>query len=117
MIYPGRNAYYRRVNDNIESFHEVLMKFHLYKNETFEANSEIILDWGKKLVTELNTICPGVENTIIFNGYGAHIQFEFLNYLKSKSVIVIALPAHTSHVLQPLDVTVFGPYKSYLQLE
>lgn len=30
-------------------------------------------------------------------------------------VLVIALPPHTSHDLQSLEVTVFGSYKPYLQ--
>lgn len=31
------------------------------------------------------------------------------------SVVGFTLPAHTSHVLQPLDVKVFGPFKRYVQ--
>ena len=30
---------------------------------------------------------------------------------------VVGIPAHTSHVLQPLDVTIFGPFKSFLERE
>ena len=37
--------------------------------------------------------------------------------LADNNVVVLALPAHTSHVRQPLDVSVFGVYKSYLQEE
>lgn len=32
-----------------------------------------------------------------------------------KNVIVSGLPAHTSHVLQPLEVTIFGPLKKSLK--
>lgn len=30
---------------------------------------------------------------------------------------VIEIPAHTSHVLEPLGVTVYGPFKSHIQRE
>ena len=35
--------------------------------------------------------------------------------MKENDIIAISLPAHTLHVLQPLDVTVFAAFKSYLQ--
>ena len=37
--------------------------------------------------------------------------------MKENDIIAIGLPAHTSHVLQPLDVTVFAAFKSHLQAE
>jgi hypothetical protein len=30
---------------------------------------------------------------------------------------LLTLPAHTTHRLQPLDVSVFGPFKSYFRDE
>lgn len=54
---------------------------------------------------------------LILDGYSGHIQYKFLNMMKEIRVVVIALPSQTSHVLQPLDVSVFGPYKNYLQAE
>ena len=38
-------------------------------------------------------------------------------YLKHNDVVVKELPTHMSHVLQPLDVTVFGRFKSFLKRE
>lgn len=52
---------------------------------------------------------------LLLDGYRGHIQFDFLNYMKENRIVVIAVPTHTSHVLQPLDVTVLGPCKNYLQ--
>lgn len=50
----------------------------------------------------------------VLNCYSTHIQFPFLTFMQETRVLVIALPAHTSHELQPLDVAAFGTYKSYL---
>ena len=44
-------------------------------------------------------------------------QYKVLLYLKDNGIVVVALPGHTSHVLQPLEVTVVGPFKSFLQRE
>ncbi|ENN77079.1 hypothetical protein YQE_06414, partial [Dendroctonus ponderosae] len=35
------------------------------------------------------------------------------NLIKSNGVVLLTFPPHTSHKLQPLDRTVFGPYKTY----
>lgn len=40
-----------------------------------------------------------------------------LHLFLSDRILVVALPAHLSHFLQPLDVSVFSAYKSYLQRE
>lgn len=118
VIFPGKQPHYRVVNGVHETIHDSLMPCHLYYNETSAANSEIIFDWGKKFVEETKEIRKnGNHMVLILDGYGGHIQFNFLKYLKDNNIVVIALPAHTSHVLQPLDLTVFGPYKSYLEEE
>ena len=54
---------------------------------------------------------------LLYDGYICHIQFTVLQFFKDNGVIVISIPAHTSHVLQPLDVSVHGPFKSYMQRE
>lgn len=40
-----------------------------------------------------------------------------MGFLRQKNVITIAVPAHCSYELQPLEVTVFSTYKSSLQKE
>lgn len=44
------------------------------------------------------------------DGYACHLSFKTLSLLKN-GIIVAGLPANTSHVLQPLDVSVFGQLK------
>ena len=38
-----------------------------------------------------------------------------LRYFKENRVISFAIPAHSSHKMQPLDVGMFGPFKSVIQ--
>lgn len=118
VVYPGKLPHFRRVAGKLETLHDCLPDSYLYYNDSSAANSEIILDWGKKFVEETKHVREnGNHMILVLDGYGGHIQLEFLQFMKDNRIVVIALPAHTSHVLQPLDVTVFGPYKSYLQEE
>lgn len=50
---------------------------------------------------------------LILDNHESHISVESLNYAKEKGIVMLTLPPHTSHKLQPLDRTVFGPLKKY----
>lgn len=52
---------------------------------------------------------------LVFDGYTCHIQYHVLQKFYWNGTIAITLAAHTSHVLQPLDVSVFSPFKSALE--
>jgi hypothetical protein len=45
---------------------------------------------------------------LILDGHGSHLQADFLTYCMDHRILILQLPPHTSHFLQPLDVGVFG---------
>ena len=46
------------------------------------------------------------------DGYGPHCyDFTVLRQAEQQRIIIAAFPSHTSSLLQPLDVAVFGPLK------
>lgn len=46
---------------------------------------------------------------LVMDGYSAHISYNTLVMIRDHNITVCGLPAHTSHVLQPLDICVFDP--------
>ncbi len=48
---------------------------------------------------------------LLLDGLNAHLKYDALKTLKDAGIVVIALPAHTSHALQPLDLAVFSATK------
>lgn len=58
---------------------------------------------------------PSVENKIllIMDNHESHITVEAIKLARENHIIFLTLPPHTSHKLQPLDRTVFGPYKTF----
>ena len=50
---------------------------------------------------------------LILDGHGSHIDLEFLWLCKQNKVELLFLPAHSSHVLQPLDLSVFSVVKRF----
>jgi hypothetical protein len=52
------------------------------------------------------------KRLLILDGHGSHATPEFMRLCIANRIQLLYLPAHTSHVLQPLDISVFGPLKS-----
>ncbi|KAL0830078.1 hypothetical protein ABMA28_003535 [Loxostege sticticalis] len=48
---------------------------------------------------------------LIFDGHSTHVQLSVVEKAKQNNITFIKLPPHSSHLLQPLDLGVFKPYK------
>jgi hypothetical protein len=54
---------------------------------------------------------------LILNGHGSHLTAEFDRICTENDIIPICMPPHSSHLLQPLDVSCFAVLKrQYRQL-
>lgn len=49
---------------------------------------------------------------LIMDNHESHISIAIIDKAKDNGVVLLTLPPHTSHHLQPLDRCVFGPFKS-----
>ena len=49
----------------------------------------------------------------LYDGHSSHVSPQLIESANSNNLILFVLPAHTSHLLQPLDVSVFGPFNKY----
>ena len=53
----------------------------------------------------------GKYRMLLFDGHGSHLSQEFLDFCWKYHIRPFLLPAHTTHLLQPLDVGVFQSLK------
>lgn len=53
----------------------------------------------------------GAKRLLILDGHSSHLTADFDTFCKENAIICLCMPAHASHLLQPLDVGVFGPLK------
>lgn len=54
---------------------------------------------------------------LILDNHTSYISLEAFNLCKSSFITILSLPPHTSHRLQPLDLTCFGSLKNTLYRE
>lgn len=54
---------------------------------------------------------------LIVDGHGSHINMRFLDWCSTHRILVAVFPPHTTHRLQPLDVSLFSPLATYYSQE
>ena len=55
----------------------------------------------------------GRYRLLILDGYDSHLTVQFVRYCEMQDIIILQLPPHTSHFLQPLDVVIFQQWKHW----
>ncbi|XP_053386768.1 uncharacterized protein LOC128550861 [Mercenaria mercenaria] len=81
-------------------------------SESGWSNSEVFQQYMEthlmKYLPERNDDLPVL---LLFDGHRSHVNLNLIEWARNQHIILYVLPAHTSHVLQPIDVGCFGPYE------
>jgi hypothetical protein len=87
---------------------------HLYgnakKNRDITFMFKEFLSFFNKLVS--SGVSLSNQHLLILNGHGNHVTLETIGLVKEFGLDMITLPSHTSHALQPLDVSCFEPFNT-----
>ena len=54
---------------------------------------------------------PESQVLLILDNHPSHLSIEGVNFCRSNGIVLLSLPPHCSHKMQPLDRTVYGPLK------
>lgn len=86
--------------------------WHYGHSENGYNDSKINLEWLTRVFDpQTKEIANGEPRVLICDGFGTHETLEVLEFCLGNNIIMCRLPSHTSHKLQPCDVSVFGPLK------
>lgn len=66
-----------------------------------------------KHITKHTKCLPDSKILFIMDNHNSHLSVPAIEYCRSNGIVVLTLPPHTSNKLQPLDRTVFGPFKTF----
>lgn len=78
-------------------------------------NTELFLEWGKMFLNQL-PINDNTPHLLLLDGHGSHtFNLQFLNLMKQHNprVEVWCFPPHSTHILQPADVSLFRSLKHH----
>jgi hypothetical protein len=85
------------------------------------TDSELGAEWLEKCFEpETSKDQKGEYRLLLWDGHSSHISTAAIKYCIEKKIIPLCLPPHTTHLLQPCDVGLFGPqatlYKNRIML-
>ncbi|KAJ8909702.1 hypothetical protein NQ315_002742 [Exocentrus adspersus] len=104
VIFKGKNVIESWLSQNVKDE----MAYAASKRGWME--STIFYNWFKK--SFLPNIGKDRPVLLIYDGHSTHVSPEVCQLATDNAVTILKLPPHTTHVLQPLDVAIFGPFKT-----
>ena len=75
-------------------------------------NSDIFLEWLAHFINHSGS-APENPTLLLMDNHASHVNLPIIDKAKEHGVVLLTLPPHTSHRLQPLDRSVYGPLKKY----
>lgn len=107
IIYKGKRLTQELVSNGMEG-----SKFTTSENGW--VTSDIFLDFFKNHFLTNVTERPVI---LLYDGHSTHITANIIETARESNVHLFVLPPHSSHMLQPLDVSIFSPFKQQLNSE
>jgi hypothetical protein len=82
------------------------------------TNNEIGLAWLKQVFDRsTKEKARSSYRLLILDGHGSHLTMEFIDYCDQDKIFLAVFPPHSTHTLQPLDVTLFKPLSTAYSTE
>jgi hypothetical protein len=79
---------------------------------TGQSNENFFIDYLKHFIT-CEKPCKEDTALLILDNHESHVSIAAINVAKENGIVMLTLPPRISHKLQPLYLTVCGPYKAY----
>lgn len=85
-------------------------------NKSGWITAELFLDVLKHIKKHLDPKPePGKHILLLMDNHDTHVTVSSVQFCRENGIILLSFPPHTSHKIQPLDVAVFGAFKSALK--
>ena len=104
VIFPGSMPKY-----NLEKVYP--SDFDLGKSQSGWISADTFFEWFANLFFPSVRDCVQFPTILFLDGHTSHINLATAVFCRENNIILYCLPLHASHLMQPLDVAVYGPLK------
>lgn len=88
-------------------------KAYIIPSESGFTNDEITLLWLKHFIKNTKSTPETEWKLLLMDNHGSHMLSEFVKLANENKIRPFPFLPHLTHVMQPLDVGVFQPYKHW----
>ena len=79
-------------------------------------DTALFLQWLIHFQSQIKAT-PESKVLLILDNYASHVSLPTINFCRKNNIMILSIPPSTSHRLQPLDRTFFGPLLTYCNQE
>jgi len=102
---------------NLDKWHNTMERigqsgsgYHICVSPNGWTDNELGVAWFKEhFDPHTRDIKKGEYRILILDGHDSHITTKAIQFCVENKIILLCLPPHSTHFLQPLDVGIFGP--------
>lgn len=105
ILYKGVNLYLRWTNDGLAG-----ATYGVSQSGWMESDNFLEF-FSKMFIPAVDHLLQSGSVVLFVDGHKSHLSLPLIRMAKEKGVHLYCLPLHCTHVLQPLDVGVYGPIK------
>jgi len=90
-------------------------EYRISMSENGWTNDGLGFEWLQEIF-EKHTVSQASNNKyrlLILDGHSSHATASFDHFCMERKIIPLYMPPHSSHLLQPLDISCFAPLKHY----
>lgn len=102
IIFQGQRIQYSWYDDKIN------LEIVIQVSPNGWTDAEIALTWLKHFDYYTKPQLRGKYRLLLLDGHSSHVSYEFVEYCTENNIVALCLLPHVTHVLQPLDVGIFG---------
>jgi hypothetical protein len=107
IIAPGTLVMENWLHENLHGNEMVATSTTGYTNDT------IAIGWMKHFIEQTNSGPDKPWKILLMDGHKTHENGDFCILADKNNIEIIYYPSHLTHILQPLDVGVFRPWKHF----
>jgi len=107
IICPGKKIIENWIHDNLTGAEVITV------SPTGYTNENIALAWLNHFIKHIRAGPDKHWRLLLLDGHNSHRQDDFIIKCHENHIVPFEFPSHMTHVLQPLGVGVFCPWKHY----
>jgi hypothetical protein len=98
-------------NHNQSWYHNNPKDWRIAVSKNGWTTNEVGIAWLLHFIEHTTQRTVGCYRLLILDGHESHNSIRFQDICRENNIITLCMPAHASHILQPLDVGCFSPLK------
>ena len=107
LIIPGKMHMESWYHESLTGAETILL------SESGYTNDQLAMEWLQHFIRHTGSSRDSDLKVLLLDSHTSHTTSQFTILANENNILIYAFPSHLTHILQPLDVGIFQPYKHW----